>query len=86
MHNIIFYSINKKRIKLDIHFNEWIKSKSNYISFMSISHCSLLTSLKLFRILYSRFFNLMSLSMIFLKSNSIFPLTNVMTLLNLIFC
>lgn len=76
----VFYFLNKKRVKEDPYFLDWMENKCNYYTYLIFMHLALL-NLKLYRIVYCRLFNIHALSLYLKDPKSLFPLTTLLTLL-----
>lgn len=75
--NIAFYVATLLKSKKDPYFTLWINfNPCNYYVYMLMLHLSIL-SCRLYRLLYSRLFNLTTLSLMFKDHKAIFTLTTI---------
>ena len=84
--SIAFHFLNKPRVQDDEYAKQWSTSNVNYNSLQAVSYVSLPFGCKFFRIVYSRLFNAMPLSLAFKNHSNIFTMATVFTLVQLMCC
>lgn len=82
----IFFKLNNARVEEDPYYKQWATNSLNYYTMKIISFVSLVFGAKFYRFVYSRFFNILSLSAAFKTRSNVFTLATVFTVIVLCVC
>lgn len=85
MLSIIFFGVNTRKMSQDDYAQQWLTNNLNYTITIIIKISSLFLSCKFFRIIYSRLFNSIHLSITYKNRSNIFTITTIFTICFLIF-
>lgn len=82
----VFFFFNRKRQLLDETAVQWSNNNVNYAVLWIVQICSLPLGLKFYRIIYSRLFNSLPLSMAYKNRSNVFTIAVIFTILQLVMC
>jgi len=83
--NIIYFKVNYPRLQEDEYVRKWQDINLNHTFFVAVRYIALFTHHKFFRIIYSKAFNSIHLSMVAFQPKNIFFLSTLFTVLCLAF-
>lgn len=82
----IFFVVNGKKMEADDLAMQWATNNINYAVCQIIKVVSLFLGCKFFRIIYSRLFNSITLSVAYRNRSNVFTIATIFSLCFLIFC
>lgn len=82
---IVFFFVNKRKMEADDLAMQWVTNNVNYAVCQIVKVASLFLGCKFFRIIYSRLFNSITLSLAYRNRSNVFTIATIFSLCFLIF-
>lgn len=82
---VTFFFFNRRKMEQDDYATQWASNNVNYAVSIAVKAASLLLGCRFFRILYSRLFNTIHLSLAYRNRSNVFTIATIFTLCFLIF-